>query len=48
MDGTQLFTTKEIRSKLETVKFSNIHSTPPPSNRCVPNTPTPIFDQGII
>ena len=48
MDGTQIFTTKEVRSKLETVKFNHLHSTPPPSNKCVPTTPTPIFDAGIF
>lgn len=47
MDGTQIFTTKEIRSKLDTVKFNHLHSTPP-SKKCVPTTPTPFFDEGIF
>jgi hypothetical protein len=47
MDSTQIFTAKEVRSKLETVKLQNVHSTPPSSASLVLRESAPLLD-GII
>ena len=47
MDSSQIFTAKEVRSKLETVKFNHLQSTPPPT-KLIPRECTPVFDQGMI
>jgi len=43
MDSPQLFTAKEVKSKLETVKFLPIQGRAPPSVS-VPRSPAPLFD----
>ncbi len=45
MDSAEMFTTKEVKSKLETVKFQFIQATP--SSLPVPRLSQPLFDNRI-